>query len=272
MPFSLLILTCNEEANLGACLDSVSWCDDVAVLDSGSTDRTVEIAVARGARVFQRAFDNFGNQRNHALDTVPFRHAWVFHLDADERFTPALREECEACVGADRHSGYFVPSRLLLWGRWLRHAGCYPVYQMRFHKLGEARFVAHGHGQREGEAKRGLGTLREPYLHFGFSKGLEGWFAKHVRYAAQEARMEPAETGGGWRELLSADATARRRALKRFSARLPLRPLLKFAYLYLLRGGFRDGYPGFAYCRMLATYEAMIVTLGQEQRRHGAGA
>ncbi len=268
MSFSILILTHNEERNLAACLASLAWCDDVVVLDSHSIDRTREIATAHGARVFCRPFDNFGDQRNFALDTVAFQNPWVFHLDADEQFTDALRAECETCVGADCHSGYLAPSRLMFRGRWLKHAGCYPVYQMRLHKLGEVRFVAHGHGQREGLAQRGLGTLREPYLHFGFSKGLEDWFAKHVRYAAQEARMELAEAGCGWRQIVSRDAVVRRRALKRLSAQLPLRPLLRFVYLYLLRGGFLDGYPGFVYCRMLAAYEAMIVTLRQEMRQH----
>ena len=80
--------------------------------------------------------------------------------------------------------------------------------------------------------------------------------------------MELAEAGCGWRQIVSRDAVVRRRALKRLSAQLPLRPLLRFVYLYLLRGGFLDGYPGFVYCRMLAAYEAMIVTLRQEMRQH----
>ena len=87
--FSVLILTFNEEVNLPGCLNSISWCDDVWVLDSGSTDKTVEIAKERGCHILTRQFDNFGDQRNYAIDTARFKHKWVFDLDADERFTPA---------------------------------------------------------------------------------------------------------------------------------------------------------------------------------------
>ena len=88
--FSILILTKNEEANLPSCLESVQGCDDVVVLDSMSSDRTREIARAAGARVEERAFDDFGGQRNHALEKIRFRHLWVFQLDADERFREEL--------------------------------------------------------------------------------------------------------------------------------------------------------------------------------------
>ena len=95
-PFSVLILTLNEEADLPRCLESVAGCDDIVVLDSGSKDGTPEIARAAGARVFERTFDTFAGQRNFAQREIPFRHRWVFHLDADERFTPALMAECAA--------------------------------------------------------------------------------------------------------------------------------------------------------------------------------
>ena len=86
--FSILILTGNEELNIRECLESVSWCDDVWVLDCGSKDRTVEIAKEMGANVITRSFDNFGNQRNYGIDNCKWKHEWVFDLDADERFTP----------------------------------------------------------------------------------------------------------------------------------------------------------------------------------------
>ncbi len=189
MSFSILILTYNEEGNLPACLDSIAGCDDIVVLDSFSTDRTVEIARERGCRVFQRKFDDFGSQRNHALDHIPFQHSWMFQLDADERFTPAVMREVKELVEADEHSGYMVPNKLMFQGRWLKHAGMYPSYQMRLLKLGEIRFIKHGHGQRESNPKRGLGKMTEPYLHYNFSKGLDDWFAKHNRYSTEEAKL-----------------------------------------------------------------------------------
>jgi glycosyltransferase involved in cell wall biosynthesis len=260
--FSVLILTLNEERNLPDCLASVKWCNDVVVLDSLSADRTVEVAKTAGARLFHRRFDDFASQRNYALEDIPFRFPWVFHLDADERFTEALRRECEAMVAQDRFSGFLVPSKLMFMDKWLRWSGMYPVYQMRLMKLGEIRFVQTGHGQREADAKRGVGKLREPYLHYNFSKGMDDWREKHERYSAKEAEESLCERQGGrmrWSNLWTSDSVARRRALKQLSMRLPCRPSLRFFYMYVVRLGFLDGRPGLAYCRLLARYEAMIV-------------
>lgn len=264
--FSIVILTFNEEENLPACFESIVWCDDVWVVDSFSTDRTVEIARAHGAKVVQRHFDNFGSQRNYAIDTCSFKYKWVFDLDADEWFTNALRAECEEKVRLDQQSAYWVANKVVLWGKWIKHASCYPVYQMRFHKLGEVRFVAHGHGQRESEATRGLDYLKEAYVHYNFSKGLAKWFERHVKYAVEEAReyaLPAANNGFEWRRLTS-DRLARRRALKQLAERLPCRPLFKFIYYYVCRLGFLDGYAGMAYCLMQAHYEFMIVLIHRD--------
>src|SRR5579862_6007148 len=118
--FSVLILTLNEEKNLPECLASVEWCDDVVVLDSLSTDRTAKIAKASGTRLVERAFDDFAGQRNFALEQIKFKYPWIFHLDADERFTEALREECEMVVAQDECSGFLVPSKLMFMDKWLR--------------------------------------------------------------------------------------------------------------------------------------------------------
>jgi glycosyltransferase involved in cell wall biosynthesis len=260
--FSVLILTLNEERNLPDCLASAKWCDDVVVLDSLSTDRTAEVAKSAGARLFRRRFDDFASQRNYALQEIPFKHPWVFHLDADERFTEELRCECEAAIARDQFSGFLVPSKLMFMDKWLRWSGMYPVYQMRLMKLGEIRFAQTGHGQREADAKRGVGKLREPYLHYNFSKGMDDWREKHERYSAKEAKESLRERQSGsmrWSSLWTGDPVARRRALKQMSMRLPFRPGLRFLYMYLLRLGFLDGRPGLMYCRLLAQYEAMIV-------------
>ena len=186
--FSVLILTKDEESNIKGCLDSVSWCDDVVVLDSFSADRTCEVARENGARVFQRAFDDFGAQRNFALEHVEFKNRWVFHLDADERFNPSLRDECEAAIASGSHSAYFVANRLIFMGRWIRHSSQYPYPQVRLVKIGEARFAKSGHGQREASALRGTGYLRTPYDHFNFSKGIADWVDRHNRYSSERLR------------------------------------------------------------------------------------
>lgn len=259
--FSILILTMNEELNLEECLKSIGFCDDVWVLDSGSTDRTLEIAKAHGCHILTRKFDNFGDQRNYAIDNAQFKYPWVFDLDADERFTEALRKECEEKVAADEKSAYYCSYKNIMWGKWLKYSTGFPVYQMRFHKLGEIRFVGHGHGQREGEAKRGIGYLKEPYIHYNFSKGLAEWFAKHVDYARREALLRIEQEKRGEEKIVGNDSIARHRKLILFSRKLPCKPLLKFCYIYFVKRGFLDGSAGFRFACMQACYQFIMDTI-----------
>ena len=271
MNLSVLILTLNEAQNLKGCLESVAWCDDVVVLDSYSTDHTEDVTRQFRARFIQREFDDFAGQRNFAIDRIPFKHEWVFHLDADEQFSPELADECRKAIADDGHSGFLVPSKMILRGRWLKHAANYPVYQMRLMKLGEVRSFQHGHGQRELSTARGLGKLSTPYLHYSFSKGLHEWFERHNRYSRMEAEACLKELEGGsldWQGLFSRDAILKRRALKNLSFRLPFRPWLKFAYMYFLRMGFLEGNPGFTYCVLQAIYEYMICLKLKELRAY----
>ena len=239
---SVLVLTLNEAANLPACLAAVAWSDDVVVLDSFSQDETVAVAEGLGARVYQRAFDDFAGQRNYALDQIPFKHEWVLHLDADEIVTPALRAELAAAVAGGGWDAWRLPSKMMFMGRWLRYAGLYPSYQVRLGQRDRFRFKQVGHGQREDLAPERIGTLREPYLHYSYSKGLTDWVDKHNRYASAEARaaVRLLAAGGGldWAGLWAREPSRRRRALKVLSSRLPLRPLLRFLYMYVVRRGF----------------------------------
>ena len=247
--FSILILTYNEEKNLLECLDSIAWCDDIWVLDSGSTDRTVEIAKERGCHLLTRKFDNFGDQRNYAIDTATFKYPWVFDLDADERFTDALKEECEEMVRKDEKSAYYCSYKNIMWGKWLKYSTGYPVYQMRFHKLGEIRFVPFGHGQKEGPAVRGIGYLKEPYIHYNFSKGLKDWFSKHVEYGYREALLRiDQETKGV--QFFGDERMRKRQRLKRMFYMLPCHTLVTFFYRYFFKLGFLDGVAGFRYALM----------------------
>jgi glycosyltransferase involved in cell wall biosynthesis len=261
---TLVVLTQDEERNIAGCLASATDFQDVHVLDSGSTDRTVEIARSRGAAVHYNPFRGFGQQRNWAIDHIPARYDWQLHLDADERLTPELIAEMGREVGGDPPlGGYQVPSKLLFAGRWLRHSGQYPGYQVRLFHRRRLRFTDHGHGQRE-QTDYPLGCLREPLLHHAFSKGLDHWFAKHAVYARREAEQAlgvaalPAEAAAARPSLFSRDPILRRRALKGLAARLPGRYFLRLAYMLLFKRAFLDGSAGIAYAHMLATYEAMI--------------
>lgn len=267
---SVLILTLNEEKNLPACLAALSWTDDIVVLDSFSTDQTTEVARQHGVRVFQRKFDCFAGQRNYALDSIEFKHDWILHLDADEVVTPALRQEMLDAVKSERIDAYKIPSKTIFFGHWLRYAGLYPSYQVRLGRKGRWRFKQVGHGQREDIAAEKIGTLKEPYLHFSFSKGLEDWFNRHNRYSTDEAgdivlQLRVAQRLD-WVSFFCSDPVRRRRAVKQLAIRLPFRPSLRFLYMYLFRLGFLDGRPGLLYCRLLAIYEYMIVSKIREIR------
>lgn len=258
MPFSILILTRNEESNIEDCLDSVSWAEDVVVLDSFSSDRTCEKAEQKGARIYKRNFDDFGSQRNFALDEIDFKHNWIFHLDADERFNQDLRDACEQAILRDDKSAYFVPNRIIFLGRWIKHCTQYPYPQVRLIKHGEVRFAKAGHGQKEDEAARGVGHIHVAYDHYNFSKGLEDWIAKHNKYSSEEASLALEAEARPLRECLSMDSLTRKRALKSIFVKLPFRPLIKFIYLYFICGGFRDGKEGLVYCQLQLLYEKMI--------------
>jgi glycosyltransferase involved in cell wall biosynthesis len=268
MSLSVLLLTLNEEGNLPACLAAVDWCDDVVVLDSFSADGTVSLAERLGARVYQRRFDHFAGQRNHALDHIELRHDWVLHLDADEIVTPELHAEMERVIAEGRFDAFRIPSKMMFFGQWLRYSGMYPAYQVRLGHRERLRFKQVGHGQREDLPPERVGTLSQPYLHYSFSKGLTEWFDKHNRYASDEARETLRVLGkaGGadWRGLVSGDRGRRFRALKELSFRLPFRPSLRFLYMYVLRRGFLDGRAGWTYCRLLAMYEYLIVLKTRE--------
>lgn len=257
-PITVVVLTHNEAANLPGCLDSLAGFDDVHVLDSGSTDGTRELAITRGVQVHLNApFRGFGQQRNWAIDRIPVKYDWQFHLDADERLTPELIRELSEILAADRgYGGYRVASKLMFCGKWLKRAGQYPGYQVRFFHRDRLRFTDHGHGQREATTFP-IGTLRHPIIHYGFSKGIDEWFRKHVGYARREAeqsRLNHSEKTSG--SLLN--GTTRRRWVKRLVSRLPGRYFLRLVHLLVLRGGVLDGWHGVTFARMLATYESMM--------------
>jgi glycosyltransferase involved in cell wall biosynthesis len=264
---SVLILTHNEEQDLPAALASVSWCDDVHIFDSCSTDATVTLARAAGATVTQRPFDNYAAQRNAALDTLPFRHDWIFILDADERITPDLAVELQSVTQSTpiEVAAYKVRRRDFLFGRWLRHAQMSPWY-VRLVRRGRARYWREVNEvlQVDGEVR----SLTDPLDHFPFSKGLDHWRAKHDRYSSLEAKWTAEQAGQQHYSLRKAlfdrDFHERRLHQKGIFYRMPGRPWIKFAYLYLLRCGFLDGYAGYTYARLQAEYERSIVRKTRE--------
>jgi glycosyltransferase involved in cell wall biosynthesis len=261
--FSVVVLTLNEERGLAACLGSIAQSDDVVVLDSGSQDRTQEIARSAGARVEVHAFENFAAQRNHAHAAARFTNEWVLHLDADEHMTPELAAECALRARENRSDvdGYFIAPKMFFRGTWIPHCTDFPAYQARFVHRDRFHFVQVGHGQREAPGMR-MDRLRQSYHHDLSTHGEKDLEDKHRRYAKQEAKAflerASANSSADWRAITGGDGLARRRALKRLSQHLPARGLLRFLYQYGWRRGFLDGSAGYAYCRLMARYEGWI--------------
>ncbi|GAB4234927.1 MAG: glycosyltransferase family 2 protein [Elainellaceae cyanobacterium] len=260
--FSIYILTHNEEIDIAACIESASLSDDVVVVDSFSSDRTVEIASQYPVRVVQHAFESHGKQRTWMLESVPPKYEWVYILEADERMTPALFQECLQAIQTNQYVGYYAAERVMFMGKWIRRSTQYPRYQLRLLQHGKVWFSDYGHTEREVCAGE-TGFLQETYPHYTCSKGLSRWIEKHNRYSTDEAieTLRQLESGTvNWRGLLfGSSEVERRRALKDLSLRLPFRPLVRFIYMYLILGGCLDGSAGFAWCTLQAFYEYLIL-------------
>jgi glycosyltransferase involved in cell wall biosynthesis len=272
-PVSVLILTLNEESNLPRCFDSLGFSDDLIVFDSFSTDRTVEIAKERGARVIQRKFDNWAAHQNWAVQNIDFKYPWVYYTDADEVVSAELAQAIRRVVTAiDRPEvAYGVLRKEMLWGQWLRYSAQYPIWIVRLFKPDRIRWerlvnpVAVIQGP--------MGRLPKHIIHYTFNKGMTQWIAKHIDYALLEAREVVSRSGfeDFWGAFSVGDPVRRRKSLKALSYRLPFRPLMRFVYMYVFRRGFLDGYAGFTYCRLLSMYEFMIDLNRREIRRARRG-
>lgn len=264
---SVLILTKNEEADLPGCLKSVVWCDDVHVFDSYSTDRTTAIAENAGARVTKRTFDNWAAHQNWALSNLPFKYPWVFYLDADERMTPELVRAVCAAVGdpADRVA-FRVQRRDYFLGRWLKHVQTSPFYlrlfrpeKMRYERLVNPVSIPDGP----------VGQVSGYLDHFPFSKGISHWIARHNSYSSFEAQqiLENRSRNRSFnivRAFTARDFHERRFQQKELFYRMPARPLVKFAILYVAKRGFLDGRAGLTYAMLQSIYEYMIVLKTRE--------
>lgn len=265
---SVLILTKNEEHDLPGCLNSVSWCDDVHVLDSLSTDDTPAIAERFGAKVTSLAFDGYASQRNAGL-RLPFKHPWVLVVDADERIPPALHQELAAFV--ESADTAVVAARMrrrdIWWGVWLRRSQISPLYvrlvrpqRVRYEREVNEVLVVDGQ----------IADLRESFDHYPFSKGIDHWLAKHNSYSRMEADLILSRSTArpSWRvAFLGADFNERRVHQKAIFYRLPARPLIKLLYMLVWRRGVLDGVAGIRYAMLQAIYEYMIVLKVKEREQ-----
>jgi glycosyltransferase involved in cell wall biosynthesis len=221
---SVVIVTKNEEKNIRKCIESVyDWVDEIIVVDSYSTDKTVEICKEYGAKIFQHAFNGFGELKNFAISKAT--GDWILCIDADERVTPSLREEIKYCLSCSKRNGYIaylIPRKTIAWGKWIKML--YPLYQIRLFKKGYASFsnkkvhetiIASGH----------VGKLKNPLIHVTY-KTMSDYFEKFNRYTDLQAQ-----------ELL---AQGEKSLCYGF-----IQGLKVFFWYFFIKRGFMDGYHGF---------------------------
>jgi glycosyltransferase involved in cell wall biosynthesis len=273
---SVLILTKNEENDLPGCLRSVSWCDDIHVFDSFSNDCTVEIARLAGVRVTQRKFDGYASQRNAALQSVDYKHDWLFILDADERLPDSLVEIIHQTIhnSPGEINAYRIRRRDYLWGTWLKHAQISPYY-IRLVRVGKASYI-----REINEVLRVDGMVEElpgHFDHYPFSKGIAHWLAKHNSYSTMEAERWIEENAGGEKfsmkkVLFSRDFSHRRYHQKGLFYKLPFRTVIKWLYMVIWRRAFLDGKAGLTYAALQSIYEYFIVIKTREIMKKGKEA
>lgn len=274
VPVTFVIPTRNEEANLPYSLASVAgWAAQVFVVDSGSTDRTREIAETHGAAFVFHEWCGFAAQKNWALDNLPIETPWVFILDADEAVTPELRRSLTAVATADacRENGFHVNRHFIFLGKKIRHCGYYPSWNLRFFRRGKARYeerAVHEHMLVDGP----VGYL-EGEMEHNDRRGMEYYIAKHNQYSTLEAeemfRVLTGRSRAADEAALGGPLGKRRWVKQRVWPRLPMRWAIRFLYMYVLRLGFLDGRVGFHFCLFLAGYEHWIqLKLSDKLREH----
>jgi len=233
---SVAIITLNEAGNLARTLDSVRFADEIVIVDSGSTDGTVEIAKSFGAKVFSEAWKGFALQKNSAIDKC--MGTWVLSLDADEELTNELQTEISHMLEADAQNapqvdGYRLRLRHVFLGRWMRHGGYYPDMKLRLFRRvtssGTAQFTDRLVHESVAVAGR-VETMKEDFLHHGYPN-LEIYLEHMNRYSTLGARIVAAK-GKISRSWLA------------FCWNVALVPLLTFLWNYLFRLGFLDGREG----------------------------
>jgi len=228
---SALVTTKNEERVIRACLESIRWADEVVVVDSGSTDGTLEIARSIADQVLEHEYESPAAQKNWALPKL--RHSWVLILDADERVTPDLRREIESVLAdPSRSDGYWIGRENYFYGKPIRSAGWQRDRVLRLFDRSKGAYrpvLVHEEVELHGRVDR----LRARLLHEPY-RDLDQYFEKWSRYSRWSAE-----------EL-------RRRGVRASWLRLLLRPWLRFGRMYLLEGGFREGRRGIVLCGLAA--------------------
>ncbi len=247
MTISAIVLTKDEERNITPCLEGLKWADEILVLDSGSEDQTVALALKMGARVKYRPFDTYPRQRNAALELA--RGEWAFFVDADERVSQESSDEVQEAIAQSEKAGFWIPRHNYIFGRLIRHAGWYPDYQLRLFLKDKARYDEDREVHELVILDGPQGYLKSPLVHYNYDN-IGQFIERQNRYTEMEAAY-----------LFRGGERARVR-------NLVLQPCREFRRRYITLQGYRDGGHGLLLSLLMAYYEGVkYLKIWRLQRR-----
>ena len=276
VPVSIIVPIKDEADNLERCLNALKWANEIFVVDSMSTDGSIEIAEQMNAKVVQFEFNGtWPKKKNWALENLPFRNEWVFIVDADEVLPSSSEEEVRSITTNKQEevAGYWINRRFMFMGKWLKHA-YYPNWNLRLfrHRLGRYEKLTgvdtasgdnevHEHVIVHGVTKH----LHSEIDHFAFPS-IEVFVEKHNRYSNWEARVSLQHSSDISVQLQKTEVKLKRK-IKNLVKKMPFRPLFRFLYVYIWQLGFLDGKEGYYFARLHAMYELLTVAKTEELRR-----
>ncbi len=245
---SVILITKNEEANIRECLSTVTWADEVVVVDAGSSDSTVAVAGEFTKKIFVRPWEGYGSARNFALSRISSE--WAFWLDADERVTSDLTREIQSTVALENNQfvAYSMPRKANFLGRWILHCGWYPGRVTRLFRKEKGHFTESKVHERL-LVDGATGTLKSDLLHYT-DPTLSHYFEKLNKYttlASEELSGEGATFG---------------------IAQITVRPVWTFLRMYIFRLGFLDGIAGLVLCVLSSCYVFTKYAKLWERKRH----
>ncbi len=279
IPLSVLITTYNEEINIDDCLKSCEGrAGETIIVDSFSNDKTLEIARQYKAKIVQHEYVSPPDQKNWALDTIPFENEWVLILDADERVTTELWQEIADIVSRDGggYAGYNVNRKYYFYGKWMKHSGWYPSWNLRLFKRTLGRYEdrkVHEHVILDGP----VGFCKYDLIHED-RRDFNSWMTKQVQFAYAEAKersnaSKRQKTKPFLKTIFFGDPIEKKRALKEnVWMHLPFRTVVRFVYLYFVRLGFLDGARGLKFCLLWTIMEYLTLTYYWELVNYKDGA
>ena len=262
-PLSVIILTFNSDRTIGQTLESLRGiADDVRIVDSYSTDRTLAIAEQFGARVVQHPFRSYGDQRNWAMDHLPRLGSWLLHLDSDEFLSLELAQEIkDVLTNPSQAVGYFIPRLVRFLGRDIRHGGMYPTWHMRLFRNGQGRCEDRKYDQHF-VVDGSTGRMRFPMID-DHRSSLSEWTRRHNLWSDAEVEeiLHPYQGEDRVIPRVFGNPIERKRSLRRiYGLALPLvRPWLLFLYRYVIRAGFLDGREGFIFFSLQTLWFRFLV-------------